>query len=530
MAGTSSGARTRSELRLNKQGFARGFFAGLQRPRLTPLDELEFQSFTEVSGLNLERTDDTTITLPSDTDGARLDEVITGRGALQNQTFTLTEYMDVRNNSPYLKSVKRNLPGSILVAEGRNRRLADRYDFDSAVLVDKFFIQGDTKDDSANPSEGDPGNPNKITANCTYHGRNRHVIRQVSLTEEAPTTHSVDIQGAVYIENQVEGGGTGREWFVVANADATGNIKPAFIQRDNLGNWQERVEFGADTDLVFGLQHTAGYLITLDRKAPAADAGGHWWASLDTLDSPKRVLWGFGANAILNTGLVPTVVWAKSPTEIWYGTGESAGITGRAKLLCAGSPLEAPKVVKALTSDSRILSIHGYADQVVAVGGTGTIANDTPIIWLSNDRGNNFSEVTGPSGARGLTTVFMTAPETFIVGDKVGDVYFTYNNGKTWHESITDPDTAGTDSIVTIKFFWPDGATEASRVGYMVATDSATDYRLYRTLNGGKTWIRRDNLVSEDTIGNFDHPFEVAGPQSLMIPGTDGKVKIVELE
>ena len=86
--------RTQSNYKRNIQGTAKPFIAGLENPRLTALDGPTWQAFTEVSGLNVETTDNTTITMPSDTDGLQLVEIITGYGQLQAQTATLTEYMD----------------------------------------------------------------------------------------------------------------------------------------------------------------------------------------------------------------------------------------------------------------------------------------------------------------------------------------------------------------------------------------------------------------------------------------------------
>ena len=474
-------ARTRAGLKTNALGTARPFIAGLENPRITALDALAWQAFTEVSGLNIEKTESTTITLPSDNDGFNYDEVTISYGGFQDQTFTLTEYMDERSNAPYLDAMLTDAPGSLWLPEGRNRRLSDPYDFQSGILIDHFTISADTKDDNANPSDGDPGNPNKVSATGNFHGRNRHVVKPMTLTESTLTASGASVTGVSFQDVRETNAGIGREFFAVETGAAS--AEPKIHKRDAYGTWTSEDIGSTDNVQVFGLENAGTHLITVNRNTSASENSQHFAIQIDDLSSATAV--SHPSDLVpADEILLPLSVWAKSPTEIWFTYG-GIGTDSHHALGKSASPTESPvaKLTNS-TDNTRLYAIHGLNDQLVAVGGTGNTGSSgadsdytpeedgaqTELMYTSKDNGETWSEITGPSGAKALTSVFMTDTNTFFIGSIDGKVWFTHDFGTTWTTCSVD---AGINRIAKISFYWPEGADRASRLGYVLAKRSS---------------------------------------------------------
>lgn len=503
--------RTTAGIKKNAVGTRRAFIKGLERPLRTALDSLAYQSYTEVAAIPLERTENTNITMPSDSDGFNLVEMVTGFGRFQEFTFTFTEYRDEEGNFPWLESVQFNLPGSLVLADGRNRRLNDPYSFSSIVILDEFTITGYTEDDSANPSDGDVGNPNKLTATATSHGRNRHEITATNFLTETPGgTSAVNIVGVTSVRSKTARGADAIEWFAVGTGATS--AKPVFVQRDELGNWGTAKEFGANNGQVKRLVEASGSLITLSPNA------GHFHAPITDLTTATEVA---HANADATASPVNSV-WVKSGTEIWYTYGKEGVAAGRAHLAVANSPSAIPvnkfsETEPGTSVGHALLDIHGYNNQIVAVGGTG--AKELAYIIKSADNGESWTEITTlPSGTKGLRSVFMVDENQLFVGTVDGKIYYSYNFGETWQARDIEGTPGSIDRII---FLWPDGAMQASELGYALGDD-----KLYVTISGGNQWVDRPSLVSGQIGSDFANDLAVAGAHKLMVAGNAGKVKI----
>lgn len=519
--------RTKNNLKRNAQGTARPFIAGLSNARLTALDELAWQAFTEVSGLNIEKTDNTTITLPSDSDGFQLDEVTTGYGGLQAQTATLTEYMDERNNAPWIPGVKRDLPFSLWVPQGRGRGLSDKHDFTSGTLISLAYLQSDNQDDNFNPSEGDVANPNKISVGMGYHGRHRHQIRGAQFA--AGPTLAAPASGAAYIEQREDTGSLSRRWFLLEHG---GTAMPKLHERDIFGQWIDGVDFGAIADAPNGLYEVNGQLLS----AGGATGTSHWLIDPDDVSNASEI-----TDADFDINTLAQDIYVKSGSEIFIVGGSGFNSTGHGatgavalsvgKIFLVTNPAEAGVQVGASgVAATSYNAIGGFGDQVVAVGG-GSIADDTlgtdAVILGSQDGGATFASITGPSGANELTAVFMTDVDTFWVGSGDGNVWFTYNFGTSWN-SVTLGTTLG--SIAQINFLWPSGSEQADRVGYIIGrtgSGATSNAKVLRTIEGGASWIGGGSYVTQEVPSTAEaatawNQIAIAGPQSVLIAGTQG--------
>ena len=575
--------RTRNALKRNAQGTARPFIAGLQNARLTALDSLEWQAFTEVAGLNVEKTDNTTITLPSDTDGFQLDEVTTGYGGLQQQTSTLTEYMDERQNAGFIPGVKRDLPFSLWLPQGRGRQLSDQHDFKSGTLLDLAYLQSDNQDDNANASDGDVANPNKISVGISYHGRNRHTIRAAQFTSPTPATDfEKPLSGVTFIQNREDTGSIARRWFVLEEGDTS--EKPDIHERNKFGSWESAVEFGEDDDKPRKLYENAGYLYA----AGGATNVSHFYIDPDNVASAARVVDG-NTTKIIDDNTIAYDIFVKSSSELFVvGGGDELNDTGdTGRIILSTDPLKLGAQVGDDYPMRRLNAIDGFGDQIVVVGAertvfkgaysatgryevddivvnaTKTYVNITAITANEAFASNKWTELTGdailntgvkgevlisedggatftrieepPDGSRRLNTVFQTDVDTFWVGDDQGNVWWTYNFGKSWVQGST---SIPLDSIEEIKFLWPRGSEQASRVGYLVgrSTNSSGNsiVRVLRTIDGGNTWRADDSYISQFDRGTraattIWNQLAVAGPQSVMIAGNSNGGALLSL-
>jgi photosystem II stability/assembly factor-like uncharacterized protein len=84
----------------------------------------------------------------------------------------------------------------------------------------------------------------------------------------------------------------------------------------------------------------------------------------------------------------------------------------------------------------------------------------------------------------------MLDPNVWMIGDNLGNLWYTEDGGATWFEN-TDIDQTLT-VIDEIEFF-------DETVGYMSARISAQDGRIFRTIDGGMTWYE----LPEGTTGQL---------------------------
>lgn len=191
------------------------------------------------------------------------------------------------------------------------------------------------------------------------------------------------------------------------------------------------------------------------------------------------ILTGTATWTKVTTGFVatftPTRIVSFGPSLTWIvGTGGyvyfTADVTSGVTVQSAGS-----------VTAQNLVGLHIYdQNTAVAVGA----AN---VVLLTTNGGATWALITGPVPAVALNTVWMQTPTRWLVGTAGGALYYTLNSGFTW--TIIGFPGSGAGQVRDIQF--------ASRsVGYMVADTATPRGRLFRTINGGQTW-----LVQPDEAG-----------------------------
>jgi photosystem II stability/assembly factor-like uncharacterized protein len=124
--------------------------------------------------------------------------------------------------------------------------------------------------------------------------------------------------------------------------------------------------------------------------------------------------------------------------------------------------------------------VHAMDEEhIVAVG-----ANNA--IIASANGGAAFSLITGPTPGNDLTAIWMRSAEEWFVGADDGELYFTINEGAAWTVKAFAGHGAGV--VYDIQF-------STRNVGYMAHATATPRGRIFRTTNGGYTWV----LMPEDT-------------------------------
>lgn len=124
-------------------------------------------------------------------------------------------------------------------------------------------------------------------------------------------------------------------------------------------------------------------------------------------------------------------------------------------------------------STENLNAIHGSDEfNLVAVG-------DANVVLFTNDGGETWASVTGPSVGDDLTAVAVKSELVWLVGTAGGEMYYTEDGGANW--SLKAFSGSGSGVVKDIKF-------ANGTVGYMSHTTAAGVGRLFRTIDGGFSW------------------------------------------
>lgn len=164
----------------------------------------------------------------------------------------------------------------------------------------------------------------------------------------------------------------------------------------------------------------------------------------------------------------------KLPQAIW-STGNYAFIVGDGGYVYGTEdPTAGVSVLDAgVATTSNLVDVHAYSDDfAVAVGELNTV------IFTKNK--TSWQSVTGPTPAISLTCVWMMSEKLWFVGTIDGRLFYTLNQGTDWAQVTFSG--SGTGSVTDIAF-------ASKSVGYMTHKTALTKGRIFRTYDGGKSWV-----------------------------------------
>lgn len=174
----------------------------------------------------------------------------------------------------------------------------------------------------------------------------------------------------------------------------------------------------------------------------------------------------------------PTCIWSVDALHTWIGAENGY-------IYFTAAPRSGVEVQEAGVATAEDLNdIHACSSlHAVAVG-------DLNAVLSTDNGGETWVLIVGPAVGVDLTCVWMKDQYLWIVGDENGDLWYTADAGDTWTE-IEDID----QTIVAIH----DIVFYNSAVGYMSAEVSRDDGRIFRTIDGGRSWYE----LPEGTTGQI---------------------------
>lgn len=191
------------------------------------------------------------------------------------------------------------------------------------------------------------------------------------------------------------------------------------------------------------------------------------YAALDDLQSdPATTTWTRVAEGFVATK-GPLGIYAAGPNNVWisaeggyvyYTENPADGVTEQSS--------------GGITTQN-LNDIHGIDDQhIVAVGASNAVV-------VTHDGGDTWAAVTGPAVGVVLNRVWMRTKDEFWIAAADGNLYYTLDGGDSWNTSGFAG--SGSGSVHAITFF-------NRLVGLMSHTTSGNVGRVFKTINGGKTW------------------------------------------
>lgn len=246
------------------------------------------------------------------------------------------------------------------------------------------------------------------------------------------------------------GGSPGLPAEIIYSSDGGGTIGQTSIST-----------LGASEDPT-GIACVGIYVVVISNESLSA----HYAAAADIINGTEswtEVAVGFvaakGPNGIFSLG--STFTWAVGDGGYIYFSGD---ITGGFEVQSAGAQ-----------SVQNLNAVHGSDElNLVAVGAANTVI-------YTQDGGDTWAAVTGPSVGVALTSVFVKDANTWLVGTAGGKLFYTRNGGGDWTEKAFP--NSGSGTIRDIEFSTP-------AIGYMAHdyAPSGARGRILRTIDGGFSW------------------------------------------
>lgn len=211
----------------------------------------------------------------------------------------------------------------------------------------------------------------------------------------------------------------------------------------------------------------------------------HYAASADILNAVAawtEVTAGFVATK------GPTAIFSPSPNDVFIvGLGgyiyHTADPTSGVDVLSAGS-----------VTVQDLSAIHGLDENHIVIGG----ASNTVIV--THD-GATFSAKTGPNAGVAVNAVRMITKDIYWVGYADGTLYYTTNDGTSWH--LKGFSGSGSGAVQAITF-------PTRTVGFMSHSTTAPRGRIFRTTDGGGTWYLLPEDTGKSAIPTNDHVYALA--------------------
>ena len=418
----------------------------------------------------------TAIRQPSPDQYGQFETVGTLRGAADLPSWTIEARM-VEQASEWLRLANKGCAIDVHLHVGRcqnPRSFNGGFTF-ARILEDAQISSYDTSDMMVFDESSDA----VVTENIPLSGRRIYDVKQIRPTEQAGAEATDEIVG-IAVADAVSCGSCGApsDGCSVVLAVAAGVAGSPGLPTEVLYTQDGGATWASTSIDSMGLAETPTAIASIGDYVVVTsnDAGAIFTALLaDVLagtDVWTKVTSGLNVsgppNAITSTS--PVTSWiAGDGGYLYFSADPSAGVTEQAD--------------GTLTAQD-LADIHALDDDnVLAVGAANAVL-------VTANGGTTWSLVVGPAPAINLTAAWMRTDLEWLVGTAGGELYYTTNGGTTWTAIAFSGSGGGT--VHDIVF-----ATK--NVGYMAHATAAAAGRIFRTLDGGRSWY----LLPEETGVTF---------------------------
>lgn len=450
----------------------------------------QYQGMSKAGGVDMPQGDITPIYAPSRTQYGKYDEIGTIRGQADRPTLSLTTIFST-TLSKMLAAAQVGCPMDIQIHFGRCEQPTN---FDGGwekigVLENALISNYGTGDLGALNS----GEEAQIDETTDFSAEWYYEIGKMSYAVRGGDDIGQEVV-AVVVDRNISCGdcdsdsdGCSNVYAVSAPAGSSPGVKAEVIYSDDgfvtsADTWIDTMAIGEDPD---GAAIVGSNLVVVSQDSLSL----HYADKDDILlaaETWNEVTSGFvashGPRAISSVGAADT--WIAAAGGYIYYTSD------------ATNEVEVQSAADLTTEDLNDIDAYD-TEVVVAVGDANTV--------LYTIDGETWSSVTGPDTVNtpNLVSVAVRAEREWWVGTADNALWVTENRGVTWTQKRFSGDTAsggGTGTVTSIKW-----ATK--NVGFFAHQTAATVGRIFRTINGGKTWIVAPEigaLPAVDRINSID--------------------------
>lgn len=434
----------------------------IQSSGISPAYAYEYYGCMQLEGPEQASGDPTPVYCPSTTQRNAWDIVDEAPTVQELGSTDFTQRMDRYLADALWDIRKRRCVLNIQAVLGRCQNPSDFYNWDSKIIFKNARLTNFSLP-QMNILEGGDNGGLDITGSFSF--RDIIPIRSIKFADKGESTIVAEVLDGMFYDS-VQCGDCGpasdgcQKFYALtlSNAGSPG-LSSQFLRSSDGGDTVS----GIDIPTLGGLSGTRMTVVSDKAIVISQPNNAHHYSPISDIDN-GTVNW-----TRVSTGYVaskgPRAIYAKSPTNIFIAA------AGGYIYLMTDPSLAVTVLSDGSATTQDMNDIDGFGQTIVAVG------NNNAIMFSENG-GDGFSLVTGPTVGIALNTIQVLSRNVWMVGTANGKLYYTTNKGTSWTQ-ISLP--ANINSITRLRFY-------DDIVGYMSVQFTTGVAAVYRTTDSGYSW------------------------------------------